>query len=61
MVDGNERAAWASAITFLEINGYCLNDPFDADATEDMICSAAQNHLNLETIAVTLAKFTARR
>ncbi|MEB3049180.1 type II toxin-antitoxin system death-on-curing family toxin [Mycolicibacter sp. MYC123] len=58
MVDGNKRTAWASAWTFLHINGVELSPEFDVDAAEVFINDVAQHgELSVEDIAAMLASF----
>lgn len=60
LVDGNKRTAWASAWTFLAINGIELSPHFDVDAAESFINDVAQRgELTVEDIAATLASFAA--
>ena len=61
LVDGNKRIAWASAWTFLYINGIELAPEFDVDAAEAFMNDVAQRgELSIEDIAATLASFAAR-
>lgn len=58
LVDGNKRTAWASAWTFLYINGIELAPDFDVDAAEVFMNDVAQRgELPIEEIATTLASF----
>lgn len=60
LVDGNKRTAWASAWTFLYINGIELSPNFDVDAAEAFMNEVAQRgELSVEDIAATLASFAA--
>lgn len=59
LLDGNKRAAWASAWTFLEINKVArLSEGFDVDPAEHLVLAVAQGDLDdLEQIAVALKGF----
>lgn len=60
LVDGNKRTAWASAWTFLYINGIELSPEFDVDAAEVFMNEVAQRgELSVDDIAATLASFAA--
>ena len=60
LVDGNNRIAWASAWTFLHINGVELSPKFDVDAAEVFMNDVAQHgELSVEDIAAMLASFAA--
>jgi death-on-curing protein len=58
-VDGNKRTGWASAIVFLDINGYTLRSPLDEDAAEKFVLAVAQSQLNTAEIAVRIQTFVA--
>jgi death-on-curing protein len=58
-VDGNKRTGWASAIVFLDINGYALMDPLDEDAAEKFVLAVAQSQLNTPEIAARIQTFVA--
>ncbi|MBS9534559.1 type II toxin-antitoxin system death-on-curing family toxin [Mycobacterium sp. M1] len=61
LVDGNKRTAWASAWTFLYLNGVELSADFDVDAAEEFMYDVAQDGaLAVEDIAVGLAAFAAK-
>lgn len=58
LVDGNKRIAWASAWTFLHLNGIELSPDFDVDAAEVFMNDVAQREeLSIDDIAGTLASF----
>ncbi len=60
LIDGNKRTAWASAWTFLHLNGIDLSPDFDVDTAEIFMNDVAQHgELTVEDIAVTLASFAA--
>lgn len=60
LIDGNKRTAWASAWTFLQINGVELSPEFDVDAAEVFMNELAQRgELSVDDIATTLASFAA--
>ena len=59
LIDGNKRTAWASAWTYLYLNGIELPDDFDVDAAEEFMNEVAQQAaLSVEDIASTLVSFT---
>lgn len=59
LIDGNKRTAWASAWTFLYLNGIELPNDFDVDAAEEFMNEVAQQAaLSVEDIASTLVSFT---
>ncbi|OBI31890.1 type II toxin-antitoxin system death-on-curing family toxin [Mycolicibacter sinensis] len=61
LVDGNKRTAWASAWTFLYLNGIELSPDFDVDAAEAFMNDVAQRcELPIEDIAAPLSSFAAR-
>lgn len=60
LVDGNKRTAWASAWTFLHINGLELAADFDVDRAEDLMNQVATRDVDLSDIAASLAGFAAR-
>ncbi|MFH9643120.1 type II toxin-antitoxin system death-on-curing family toxin [Streptomyces globisporus] len=57
LVDGNKRAGWAAALTFLLINGYDLIEPLDEDAAESFVLNVAQSKLANSDIAAQLRTF----
>ena len=58
LIDGNKRTAWASAWTFLFINGIELDPDFDVDAAEKFMNDAAQlSGLTVNDISERLAGF----
>jgi death on curing protein len=58
LVDGNKCTAWASAWTFLYLNGVELSRNYDIDAAEEFMNGVAQQAaLTIEEIARTLASF----
>lgn len=57
LVDGNKRTGWASAVVFLDINGYALREPLDEDAAEKLVLAVAQSQLNTPEIAVRIQAF----
>lgn len=58
LVDGNKRTAWASAWTFLYLNGVELAPDFDVDAAEAFMNDVAQRgERSVDGIAGTLASF----
>ena len=59
LVDGNKRTAWASAWTFLHINGFRLAEDFDVDRAEEFMNDVATRDHDLNDIAATLAAFAA--
>ncbi|MGW0157859.1 type II toxin-antitoxin system death-on-curing family toxin [Mycobacterium sp. NPDC003323] len=59
LVDGNKRTAWASAWTFLYINGFELSPQFDVDRAEDLMNEVATSDCSLDYIAAALAGFAA--
>jgi death on curing protein len=59
LVDGNKRTAWASAWTFLYINGIELSSDYDVDAAEAFVNDVAQvSALAIDDIARKLMSFT---
>lgn len=57
-VDGNERAAWNCAATFLEVNGAPLIEPVDEDRAEAFVLDVATGKLDaVEDIAAALRTF----
>ncbi|WP_116247743.1 type II toxin-antitoxin system death-on-curing family toxin [Nocardiopsis sp. FIRDI 009] len=57
-VDGNKRAAWNCAATFLEVNGAPLIDPVDEDRAEEFVLDVATGKLDaVEDIAASLRTF----
>jgi death-on-curing protein len=59
LIDGNKRAAWAGAWTFLEVNGEPLGEPLDVDAAEALVLSAATGAVDVPEIADGLRRFAA--
>lgn len=61
LIDGNKRNAWASAWTFLYLNGVELSPQFDVDVAEEFVNEVAQRgDLTVDDIAATLASFAVR-
>lgn len=59
--DGNKRAAWTSAATFLEVNGHPLDPAFDQrEAEEFMVAVAEGRYESVADIAGALVKFFSR-
>ncbi|MBB6173156.1 death-on-curing protein [Nocardiopsis mwathae] len=57
-VDGNKRAAWNCAATFLEVNGAPLIEPVDEDRAEAFVLDVATGRLgDIEDVAATLRTF----
>ncbi|GAA1070646.1 type II toxin-antitoxin system death-on-curing family toxin [Nocardiopsis composta] len=57
-VDGNKRAAWNCATTFLEVNGAPLIEPVDEDRAERFVLDVATGKLaDIEDIALVLGTF----
>lgn len=56
--DGNKRTAWASAATFLDLNGHELIELLDLNKSERMVLDAAQGLIDIEEIAAVLASMT---
>ena len=50
-VDGNKRAAWASAWAFLWLNGINLPDVYDVDFAEQLVLTAALGEIDWPKIA----------
>ena len=57
LIDGNKRTAWASAWTFLHINGDELAPDFDVDRAEELMNECATGELELAEIATALRGF----
>jgi len=58
LVDGDKRTAWASAWTFLYINGIELAPAFDVDTAEQFVYNVSErSELTVDDIAHTLASF----
>ncbi|MUL74476.1 type II toxin-antitoxin system death-on-curing family toxin [Mycolicibacterium sp. CBMA 226] len=57
LIDGNKRTAWASAWTFLHINGNVLSPDFDVDQAEELMNTVATRDLELSEIAFALRSF----
>lgn len=58
LIDGNKRCAWASAWTFLDINGVELVPQFDVDVAEEFVNAVAeQGELTIAWIAERLMTF----
>ncbi|OBG79638.1 death-on-curing protein [Mycobacterium sp. E802] len=58
LVDGNKRTAWASAWTFLHINGIELTADFDVDRAERLMNDVAVQDCELNEIATLLEGFS---
>ncbi|OMB94433.1 death-on-curing protein [Mycobacterium sp. NS-7484] len=58
LVDGNKRTAWASAWTFLHINGIELTADFDVDRAERLMNGDAVQDCELGEIATLLKGFS---
>ncbi|MEE2035940.1 type II toxin-antitoxin system death-on-curing family toxin [Nocardiopsis sp. CT-R113] len=57
-IDGNKRAAWNCAATFLEVNGMPLRDPVDADRAERFVLDVCTGRLeDVARIAAELRTF----
>jgi death-on-curing protein len=50
-IDGNKRAAWASAWAFLRLNGHNLPDTYDVDFAEQLVLDAAVGEIDWPKIA----------
>ncbi|WP_236789149.1 type II toxin-antitoxin system death-on-curing family toxin [Amycolatopsis sp. GM8] len=59
LVDGNKRAAWASAWVFLEVNGQRLGEALDVDGAEKLVLAAATGEIDVPEIAAGLRTFAA--
>lgn len=59
LVDGNKRAAWASAWVFLEVNGERLGEQLDVDAAEKLVLAVARGEIDVPEIAAGLRPFAA--
>lgn len=57
LVDGNQRACWAGAWVFLEVNGERLAEPLDEDAAEELVLAAARGEIDVPEIAAGLRQF----
>lgn len=59
LVDGNKRTAWASAVTFLMLNGYDSIDAaaLDNDAAEQFVLDVATGHHSWEKVRDGLLRF----
>lgn len=57
LVDGNKRTGWASALVFLDINGFPLADPLDEDEAEKFVLAVAQSEMSNTEIAEKLRSF----
>jgi death on curing protein len=58
-VDGNKRAGWTCAMTFLAVNGHELNPGFDVDAAEEFMVAVAEGRFpDVPGIASELIKFS---
>lgn len=57
LVDGNERAAWAGAWVFLEVNGKQLGKPLDVDAAEELVLAVARGEIEVPEIGRGLRRF----
>lgn len=58
LIDGNERTAWASAWTFLHINGIELAPDFDIDRAEILMNEVATQDGELGEIVAALLSFS---
>lgn len=59
--DGNKRAAWTCAMTFLDVNGHPLDPAFDQEAAEEFMVAVAEGrYRRVGDIAGELVKFTLR-
>jgi death-on-curing protein len=57
LLDGNKRAAWAAAWTFLYINGFELGD-FDVDDAEEFVNAVATDeNMPIDYIASKLSSY----
>ncbi|WP_046472014.1 type II toxin-antitoxin system death-on-curing family toxin [Allosalinactinospora lopnorensis] len=57
-VDGDKRAAWNCAATFLEVNGAPLTDPLDEDRAERFVLDVTTGELHdIAEIAAVLRAF----
>lgn len=54
LLDGNKRLSWVLTVAFLNVNGYDLD--MTADEKFDLVLAVAQDLLDLEAIASTLAQ-----
>lgn len=59
LFDGNMRLAWTATWFFLELNGHPLGEPLDEDTAERFVIDVVSGKLELEPIAIQLAKFAA--
>ncbi|MEU5834335.1 type II toxin-antitoxin system death-on-curing family toxin [Streptomyces diacarni] len=57
LIDGNKRTGWATAIVFLDLNGYELAEPLDEDKAEAFVLEVSQSRLEIGEIAEHLASF----
>ncbi|WP_341483329.1 type II toxin-antitoxin system death-on-curing family toxin [Streptomyces tubbatahanensis] len=57
LIDGNKRTGWATAIVFLDLNGYELAEPLDEDKAEAFVLKVSQSRLEIGEIAENLASF----
>jgi death on curing protein len=59
--DGNKRAAWTCAMTFLDVNGHPLDPAFDQVAAEELMVAIADGrYRSVADIAGELVKFMLR-
>ncbi|GAA3733009.1 type II toxin-antitoxin system death-on-curing family toxin [Salinactinospora qingdaonensis] len=57
-VDGNKRAAWNCAATFLEVNGFPLLEPLEEDRAERFVLDVSTGNLDeVAAIAAVLRTF----
>ncbi|MEU7317118.1 type II toxin-antitoxin system death-on-curing family toxin [Streptomyces sp. NPDC007083] len=61
LIDGNKRTGWATAIVFLDLNGYELVEPLDEDKAEAFVLEVSQSRLEVGEIADTLSAFVRLR
>ncbi|WNI16843.1 type II toxin-antitoxin system death-on-curing family toxin [Actinacidiphila sp. ITFR-21] len=59
LVDGNKRTSWASAVVFLDINGYARKEPLDEDAAEKLVLAVARSQLTNPVVADRIQTFVA--
>ncbi|RCG18098.1 type II toxin-antitoxin system death-on-curing family toxin [Streptomyces reniochalinae] len=57
LIDGNKRTGWATAVVFLDLNGYELAEPLDEDKAEAFVLKVSQSRLEIGEIAENLASF----
>ncbi len=61
LIDGNKRTGWATAVVFLDLNGYELVEPLDEDKAEAFVLDASQSQLKVGEIADVLPAFVRLR